>query len=59
MISIGFLYWLILILWFLFGAWSFRVPEGRYNWVGFGGSFILILLLALIGWKLFGKPISP
>jgi hypothetical protein len=51
---IGILFWLILILWFLFGLYWNWPREGGAP-VGFLGSQIMFLILfGLIGWKLFG-----
>jgi hypothetical protein len=54
--SLGFLYWLILILAFIFsGYWSFR-PTGDRG--GFGVSVAIFVLFVILGLKLFGFPIS-
>jgi len=58
MMTIGFIFWLIMLLILLFWGWSFRLPENKFNFLGFGGSFILWVLLALLGWKVFGSPIG-
>jgi hypothetical protein len=46
----GILYWMIFVIWVLFGGYSNR---GRpfFDW---GGDLILFILLFIIGWKLFG-----
>jgi len=52
-VSIGLLFWLLMIITLLFGvglAWP-RDPANRY---GFGSSLLLWVLLALLGWKVFG-----
>lgn len=50
---IGLLFWLLMVLWLVLGAvWIWpRDPEHRY---AFGGSLLLWVLLALLGWKVFG-----
>lgn len=51
---IGILFWVLMILWFLFGLWwnvaDFR--EGKYG--PLGGNFLLFILLGLLGWRVFG-----
>lgn len=49
--TIGFLFWLLMVLWLIFGiavphwgAWSWAIP----------GSLLLWIILALLGWKTFG-----
>jgi hypothetical protein len=55
--SIGLLFWIIMIIALLFGAWSNRGAEGKFDFAGFGGSLVLWILLALLGWHAFGPPI--
>jgi hypothetical protein len=51
--SAGLLFWIIMILGVLFG---FRAnwPLTANNGWGFGSNLILFILLALLGWKVFG-----
>lgn len=50
--SIGFIFWLLMILVLLFGGWrGYADPGGRYF---VGVSFLLWVLLFLLGWKVFG-----
>ncbi len=55
--SIGFLFWLLMILWVIFGvAPSF--PRGTTGgWAPFGSSFLLFVLILLLGIEVFGWPI--
>ena len=55
MISLGLLYWLLLILALVFGLWS-----NRSNlWAGgFGFPLFLWILLAILGVAEFGGPIA-
>jgi hypothetical protein len=51
--TLGLLFWLLMVLTLLFGvalAWP-RAPEQRYV---FGGSLLWWVLLALLGWQVFG-----
>lgn len=51
--SIGFIFWLLMILALLFGGWRTwsADPNGRYY---FGFGFLLWILLFLLGWRVFG-----
>jgi hypothetical protein len=55
--SIGFLFWLIMILWLIFGFyWGYSQGTGMAP-MFYGNHFVLWVLLALLGWKAFGFPI--
>ncbi len=56
--TIGFLFWLLMILWFLFGLYWNRsdIAGGNYGW--FGGNLLLFILLFLVGWRVFGFPVQ-
>lgn len=58
-VPIGLLYWLLVILWLIFGLWSgwptIGTPAG---WRPMGGSLLAFVLFVLIGLELFGFPIS-
>jgi len=41
----------------VFGAWGNYAP-GKFNWAGFGGIGVTWILLALLGWKVFGAMIK-
>jgi len=56
--SIAFLFWLVMILWLLFGLWLGRPASGApWNWSPVGGTVILWILLFMLGWRVFGFPI--
>lgn len=52
--SIGLLFWLLMVLWLVFGFWAYApdIRTGRYGIVG--GNLLLFILLFLLGWKAFG-----
>lgn len=53
--TIGFLFWLLMILWLLFGLYT-GWPRDNAP-AGFrllGGNLLLFVLLFLLGWKCFG-----
>ena len=51
--SIGLLFWIIMIIWLLFGLYRNRTT--LIVWVGDG--LILWVLLAILGWAVFGPAI--
>lgn len=58
-VPIGLLYWLLVILWLIFGLWSgWPVAPAGSNWRPLGGSLLIFVLFVLIGLQLFGFPIG-
>ncbi len=54
---IGILFWMLMILWFIFGMWwnwPADSSAGPRAFGPIGGNFLLFVLLFIIGWKLFG-----
>jgi hypothetical protein len=53
-VPIGILFWVLMILWFVFGLYweGPSIREGRYGVLG--GNVLLFVLLGLLGWRLFG-----
>ena len=51
----GVFFWVLMIVWFCFGAYN-----GRDNIRGafLSGDLVLFILLALLGWKVFGPIIK-
>ena len=51
---IGILFWVLMILWLLFGLWwnADQFKTGNYGL--FGGNLLLFILLGLLGWRVFG-----
>ena len=56
-LSIGLLFWILMLLWLLFGFWT-NYAGGVFNYRPFGAHLLLWLLLFLLGWQVFGFPIS-
>lgn len=54
--TLSFLFWFLMLLWLLFGAWAYY-PSWQTNHWGWGGSLLLFVLLCLLGWHSFGLPI--
>ena len=54
--SIGLLFWLLMVLWLVFGVcahWP-SGSSGPWGFVPFGGTILLWILLFLLGWHSFG-----
>jgi hypothetical protein len=57
--TIGFLFWLLMVLWLVFGVWARwpvvpAQPGGVPPFVFIGGTLLEFLLFFLLGWKVFG-----
>jgi hypothetical protein len=53
--SIGFIFWLLMLLSLIFGVWFFRAAP---NWPYAGNSGFIWILLFLLGVQVFGWPIK-
>ena len=51
---LGMLFWILMILWFVFGVYSNREQCRTGNYLGLGGSLLLFILFFIVGWKIFG-----
>jgi hypothetical protein len=58
--TISFIFWLLMLLWLVFGLWSFwpRAGNPAAPLPVMGGSGFMFILLFLLGWKVFGWPIA-
>lgn len=53
--TIGFIFWLLMLLWLLFGLWSNWPSDNSANsFKPMGGNLLLFILLFLLGWRCFG-----
>lgn len=52
--SIGLLFWILMILCLFYGVWTNR--ETGWNW-GLGMPLLQWVLIALLGWQVFGAMI--
>lgn len=52
--TIGLLFWILMILWFIFGLYSNRADIKGGNFGVAGGNLLLFVLLFLLGWRCFG-----
>jgi hypothetical protein len=58
--KIGLLFWILMLVWLLFGTWSYW-PAGSGALVDFrplGGNLLLFLVIGILGWKVFGPPLQ-
>lgn len=55
--SIGLIFWIIMLLWALFALAWHNGWGSVGNWGPFGNSFLLFVLFLLVGWRIFGAPI--
>ena len=51
---VGILFWMLMILWFLFGLYWNRSDLAGGNYGVMGGNLLLFVLLFLLGWRVFG-----
>lgn len=51
----GIWFWVIYVLCFLFGGWLGYTHFGYY---GIGGSLVIFVLIGLLGFKVFGPPVT-
>lgn len=54
--SIGLAFWILMLLWLVFGVWAHWWPSGN-QYYPLGNSLLLFILLLLLGWHEFGPPI--
>jgi len=55
--SLGLVFWILMLIWLVFGAWTRwpAIKEGGFK--AGGGDLLLFVLLLLLGWHAFGAPI--
>lgn len=52
----GFIFWLVMLLWFLAWLGVFMAPRD-FMWAGHASSALLFLLLGLLGWQVYGPAV--
>jgi hypothetical protein len=50
---ISMLFWFLFIVWVLFGGWAYQ-PDPTRGWRPLGGHILLVILVFLLGWHVFG-----
>lgn len=53
--TLGLVFWILMLLWAVFGFWRYRATPTNYPLLG--GDLLLFILLLLLGWHEFGAPI--
>jgi hypothetical protein len=54
---LGLLFWIIVLIYVLLGAFSRFGPAPGPYW-GYGGWFLEIILIVILGWQVFGAAIK-
>jgi len=57
--SFELLYWILMLLWLVFGLWREYVPGQPYPVARVPGHVLLFILLVILGWRVFGSPVHP
>ncbi len=55
--SIGLVFWILMLIWLVFGSYTTWTVKGPDGWPLLGGNLLLFVLLLLLGWHDFGPPI--
>ena len=55
--SFGLVYWILMLIWLVFGMAWHGGYIGMYGNLGMG--LLTFVLFLLLGWKVFGPPIHP
>jgi len=53
--TLGLVFWIIMLLWFVF---SISNAPPNTGWQVYGGTALLFILFAVLGWAVFGAPIQ-
>lgn len=54
--SFALAFWILMLLWCLYGLWGWWTPQPHWIW---GNAVFLFILFLLLGWKVFGVPLHP
>ena len=52
------LYWVLMIIWLIFGMWAGYTPGQPYPYRSWGGNLLIFILMGILGYKVFGGPIQ-
>ena len=58
--KMGLLFWILMLICVVFGVWA-NWPAGGGTTVAYGpmgGTILLLVLVGLLGWKVFGAPLQ-
>jgi len=50
-------FWVVMLIWLLFGLWVGYIPNQPYLRTG-GGHILLFIVVAILGWAVFGPPVN-
>ena len=53
--TLGLAFWILMLIWFVFGLFSHFYSVGPYGTVV--STLLLFVLFVLIGWQVFGAPL--
>ena len=55
---IGLLFWILMLVWLIFGFWTTWPTGTTQDFRPAGGNLLLFIVIALLGWKVFGSPLK-
>lgn len=55
--SFGLIYWILMLVWLVFGVAQHFGVFGAYAVLG--STILFFILFLLLGWKVFGPPVHP
>jgi hypothetical protein len=53
--TLGLCFWILMLIWLVFGLFIHFYPAGPYGVVG--STILLFVLFVLLGWQTFGPPL--
>jgi hypothetical protein len=56
--TFGLIFWILMLLWLVFGLWGYWQSNPPGWWFAGNSAFLFVLFL-LLGWKTFGAPVHP
>lgn len=56
--TLAVLFWVLMIVWLVFGLWAGYAPGQPYSPRVWGASLLTFVLLAILGWATFGGPVK-
>lgn len=56
--GMGLIFWILMLLWLVFGFVMWRSPATIGPYGPWGNSLLLFILLLLLGWGVFGAPVK-
>lgn len=50
-------FWILMLIWLVFGLWTSLAKDVKAGIMFGGHSLLMFILLLLLGWQAFGKPV--